>query len=469
MIPLVSMREALADPALLGEAIPGDSWSLWRTLLIAAMGESLTDDERVAFQAVTGRDMEPLERVDELWCIVGRRGGKTRAAGTFGAYLSALCDWSDKLASGERGVLPIMAASTVQGARAFQHVAGILQSSPVLSGMLDGAPTADTIRLNTRIDIEIRPANFRTIRGVTAIGAIGDEVAFWSIEGSANPDAEVLEAVRPSLATTLGPMLIISSPYARKGELWETYRRDYGPNGDPLILVAKGPSTAFNSTLPQRVIDRAYARDAAKASAEFGGEFRVDIEGFVTREVVEACVTEGELERPRKPHTTYYGFVDPSGGSSDSFTLAISHREGNRAVLDVIRERKPPFSPMDVVKDYCRLLRNYGVSKVVGDRYGGEWPREQFRENGVGYEPADRTRSELYVDMLPLLNAKQAGLLDSDRLINQLVGLERRVARGGREIIDHGPNGHDDLANAVAGALGEASIRRSTYTLENIR
>jgi predicted PurR-regulated permease PerM len=34
----------------------------------------------------------------------------------------------------------------------------------------------------------------------------------------------------------------------------------------------------------------------------------------------------------------------------------------------------------------------------------------------------------------------------------QLVGLERRVTRGGRDSIDHAPNSHDDLANAVAGA-----------------
>ena len=31
--------------------------------------------------------------------------------------------------------------------------------------------------------------------------------------------------------------------------------------------------------------------------------------------------------------------------------------------------------------------------------------------------------------------------------------LERRTARGGRDSIDHGPGAHDDIANAVAGAL----------------
>jgi hypothetical protein len=44
-------------------------------------------------------------------------------------------------------------------------------------------------------------------------------------------------------------------------------------------------------------------------------------------------------------------------------------------------------------------------------------------------------------------------LLDLPRLTAQLVGLERRVSRGGRDSIDHLPGGHDDVVNAVAGAL----------------
>ena len=44
MIPRITLRKALADPQLLGGALTGDSWQAWRALLIAAMGEELTDD-----------------------------------------------------------------------------------------------------------------------------------------------------------------------------------------------------------------------------------------------------------------------------------------------------------------------------------------------------------------------------------------------------------------------------------------
>jgi hypothetical protein len=450
----VSMREALADPELLGGAIPGDSWLAWRTLLIASMGERLTDQERETFTSLTGRDVEPLEPVEELWGIVGRRGGKTRAAGTVAAYVGGLCDHTANLAPGERGVIPILAASMPQAGRAFMHAKGILQHSPVLAELIDGDPTSDTIRLSTLIDIEVRPANFRTVRGVTAVAAIADEIAFWLVEGTTNPDSAILDALRPSLATTGGPLIVISSPYAKRGELYSTFRRDYGAEGDPRILVAKGPSRSFNPLLSERVVARAYERDASVASSEYGGEFRNDLEAYVSRELVEACVDLDVHERPRSLAIRYRAFVDPSGGGADSMTLAIGHEESDRAVVDAMRERKPPFSPEAVVEEFAALLKSYGLSDVTGDRYAGEWPREAFRRHGIAYKLADQPRSQLYQDMLPLLNSRRIALLDSPVLVAQISGLERRVARGGRESIDHPPHGHDDLANAVAGLAG---------------
>ena len=64
MTPRVPLREALSDTNLLGTAIAGASWSSWRTLLIAAMGEELREDEREIFSKLTGREREPLQRVD---------------------------------------------------------------------------------------------------------------------------------------------------------------------------------------------------------------------------------------------------------------------------------------------------------------------------------------------------------------------------------------------------------------------
>jgi hypothetical protein len=90
-----SLREALNDPRLLGKALEGDSWSTWRTLLLASMGEPLSNDELAVFRAVTGRAQAPTEPCEELVAVIGRRGGKSRAVAVLAAYLATLIDYKD--------------------------------------------------------------------------------------------------------------------------------------------------------------------------------------------------------------------------------------------------------------------------------------------------------------------------------------------------------------------------------------
>jgi hypothetical protein len=220
----------------------------------------------------------------------------------------------------------------------------------------------------------------------------------------------------------------------------------------------------MNPTVPQRVIDEATERDPAWAAAEYGAQFRSDVQSFVSREAVEACVALGVRERAPLSGLRYSGFVDPSGGSADSMTLAVGHREDTVVVVDAVREVKPPFSPEDVVDEFAALLKRYRIVKVTGDRYAGEWPREQFRKLGISYEPAAKPKSDLYRDLLPAINSRRIDLLDHPRLVNQLVSLERRTARGGRDSIDHAPGAHDDIANVVAG-VSAMFAKQSNYDM----
>lgn len=80
---LVTIREALESDGYFGQLLAGESWRAWRTLLISIVGEELTESERVTFTALTGRESEPLEAVEEFWAVIGRRGGKTRATATW--------------------------------------------------------------------------------------------------------------------------------------------------------------------------------------------------------------------------------------------------------------------------------------------------------------------------------------------------------------------------------------------------
>ena len=255
-----------------------------------------------------------------------------------------------------------------------------------------------------------------------------------------------------------------SSPYARRGVLWDAFRRWHGKD-DARNLVWRAATRVMNPTISQDFIDAEYERDPASADAEYGANFRSDVAEFVSMDVLDACTADGLFEIPPMSGTAYVAFVDPSGGSSDSMTLAIAHREDGVAVLDCIREVRAPFQPEAVVSDFCLTLASYGIAKVTGDRYAGEWPREQFKKRNVDYVPSERVKSDLYRDALPLLNSRKCQLLDIRRLVSQLHGLERRTARGGKDSIDHGPGQHDDVANAVAGAivLASAYVRRLNF------
>ena len=452
MIPRISLRESLRDPNLLGGALSGDSWNPWRTLLIAAMGEPLYDDEREIFTKLTGRAHEPGQRVNEFVAVIGRRGGKSRAMATLACYIAALCDHSDALVHGERGIVLSIAPNQKQAKISLDYAEAIFQHSPIMRQLIANR-TASALELSNDISVEVRPASFRSLRGPTYLAAICDEAAFWLAEnsGSVNPDIEIINAVRPGLATTRGPLIIASSPYAKTGVLWNTFRRHYGAGGAPDILVAQGASRDFNPTIPQSVVDRALEADRVRNTAEFLAEFRSDVEGFVALEAVEACTGDYREMLPAA-NNFYRAFTDPSGGSDDSFALAISHKSENRIIIDAIREARPPFSPDAVVDDFAALLKSYRVSRVTGDRYAGEFPRELFRKHGIAYDLAKQTKSELFRDLLPLLNSGRIVLPRNDRLQGQIVGLERRTSAVGRDTISHPDRGHDDVANAVAGA-----------------
>ena len=319
---------------------------------------------------------------------------------------------------------------------------------------MKGDETTESVIVNKNVMIEIHTASYRAVRGYTLGSLIIDECAFLrSEETSANPDQEIIAAVRPGLSSIPGSMLLIgSSPYAKRGALYAAYRNHWGRD-DSRVLVWRDTTQEMNPSIDPDVIAQAVEDDAARASAEYFAQFRDDIAAFVTREVVEACTVPGRYELPWISTNKYHGYVDASGGSADSMTLAIAHLEKGVSVVDAVREVKPPFSPEATVAEFCILLKSYGITKVRGDRYAGEWPREQFRKHGLVYELSEQTASDLYQALLPKLNSRQVELLDLPRLLKQLCDLERRTARGGRDSIAHPPGQHDDIANAVAGAL----------------
>ena len=189
----------LSDSNLLGTVLAGESWRAWRVLLLAAMGEALDDDERALFKQLTGRDREPGIQVEEFVGVIGRRGGKSRAISVLATYIAGLGE-HPALAPGERGILLVIASDQKQADIVLDYVEANFRGSRILNQLVE-ARTARELRLTNRIDVEVRAADFRRLRGPTYVAVIADEVAFWLNENSANPDSEILNAIRPGLAT----------------------------------------------------------------------------------------------------------------------------------------------------------------------------------------------------------------------------------------------------------------------------
>jgi hypothetical protein len=266
----------------------------------------------------------------------------------------------------------------------------------------------------------------------------------------------------------------ISTPYRKLGLLHQKHRDHYGVDGDD-VLVVKGSTKLFNPSLPDKVIATQRQADPTAASSEWDAEFRDDICSFLDDQLIEQCIEYGRpLELP--PAKTLFGsiykaFVDPSGGvGADAYTLAIAHKDGEQYILDLVRGTRGKFDPQQVTSEYAELVKQYGVGTVVGDSYAAQWVVQAWQSTGISYVASDLPKSQIYREVLPLFTRGLVRLPDHAALLRELRLLERQVHRGGRDTVDHPRGGHDDLANAVCGALRLLSDRlgyRTDYAWVN--
>lgn len=449
---------ALSDQRLYGSAFQGSTWNAWRVFLAAVFGLAMTADQLEVYRKHTGREAAPTAQAREAWMIVGRRGGKSLSTAGIAAYLATFRRPAH-VAPGEVPTVLCVAADRSQAGTILRYVRGIIEGSPKLSGLIT-ADTKESITLVNGCSIEVGTSSYRLARSKTLIAAVCDEVAFWRTEeDGSNSDKEVLRALRPGLASTKGPVIALSSPYARSGELHRAYREHFGRESDP-ILVWNADSLSMNPSLDPQVIEDAYRDDPVAAASEYGSggsvSFRSDVAGFVEREVVEAAVIPQGVVPP-VAGIKYFAFLDFAGGSSkDSAAAAVAHADGERVVLDLAHEIRSPFSPERACEELANIVLPY-ASEVTLDRFAGDFPREQLRKHGLTTKVSEKTKTELYGAVLPLLNSSRVELLQVPTLIEQLVGLERRTSRNGRENIAERPGSRDDVANAAAGALVLAS------------
>jgi hypothetical protein len=462
----MNIIDAIHDDKVFGQHFKAKTWDAWLAFLCALFALPMTEEQLALYCKHTGRSTPPTSPFREGWLCIGRRGGKSFVLAVIAVFQACFKDWRPFLGPGEYGTVMVVAQDRRQARVIMRYCIGLLNAVPMLKRQIESV-TRESIVLKHRIVIEVHAASFRSTRGYSIVCALLDEIAYWPTdEQSAEPDVEVVNAIRPAMATIPGSMLLAaSSPHARKGTLWEAHRRYHGKDDAP-VLVWQATTREMNPSVSQSYIDSHMQEDAARASAEYYATFRSDLQSYIDRDVVLRCVSIGIRERAPERKHFYCAFADMSGGSRDSAVLCIGHNTFGKQLItiDCIREIKSPHSPEQACEEFAKVMRSYRVHKVITDKYASTWPVEQFSRFHVGAEQSADPKGTLYINLLPFLNSGRVELLDEPRGINQICALERSTGRGRGDTVDHPPNGFDDVANAIAGVVSICA-KRGGYNL----
>jgi hypothetical protein len=467
--PAISLYDAMTDAKLFGKVFGAESFWTWRTCAKLIDGIPLIEPREVAlYQQATGRTRLPAGPVTRWYGLCGRRAGKDRWASAVACWMAALAaDWRRYMSAGEQAVVLLLGADRKQASILRRYCSGLLEA-PLLKREVTRITESGIVEFRNGACLEVATNSAALVRGRSAVAIIGSEVAHWRTdEASASSDEEVHNAALPSLAMTPGGGLVLfqSSVFRKRGLMFRKWKELHGrDDADDLCWFAD--SATMNPKLPARVIDKALAEDAVKSGAEFLNRWREDVSDFCPLDVLEACTDFQIVERPPQDGISYTAFADAAGGTgSDSFTLAIAHREHDKAasvLVDLVRERKPRFVPSSVISEYAALLKSYNITEIESDKFAGGFHSSEWEANGIRFRPCERTTSENYQHALPLLLSGRVRLVNVPKLRTQFASLERRIQGvSGREAISHPAVGsaHDDVCCAVAGAMVAAGNR----------
>jgi len=364
----MNIIQAIKDPNIFRLLFPElRTWRNWIVCLKTIFGLPMSKAELKIYRKFTGRRLQSLTQFNEVFLIIGRRGGKSFISALVLVFLAIFRQWNLGL---EKGYIMCIATDRKQASVVLNYVKRILQL-PAFRSMVVAERTEE-IELSNNITIAVHTCSYRALRGYSICAVVLDELAFWRHEGS-NPSKEILTALRPSLGNVEGSLLLaISTGYSQVGPLYEVFRDKYGKDNSE-CLVWRAGTVSMNPGYSKAAIDRALKDDFSAARAEYFGEFRADLETFLSSELIETAVIPGRYELPRLKDVSYHAFCDPSGGRWDSMTLSIVHTENSRIIQDCIRVKRPPFDPGQTVQEFSKVLQGYGVRTVEGDKYGGAW------------------------------------------------------------------------------------------------
>lgn len=446
----LTIIEACDDPFLIGVDLPLP----WRACLKALYGLPMSTGEALLYRKHTGRSDVPPSGFREASFVIGRRGRKTSCSAIITVYEALFRD--HRLSLGEKGHAVVIAQNKKQAQTAMNFTLGILEGSPILSRRVERS-TQWEVELGNDIIIGIWPCTIAAVRGLSIINAVCDEIAFWPAnERYVNPDYEVLRAIRPAMATHPNARLLkLSTPYGKRGSLWNDFKKR--PES---VLVWHAKTVEMNPAITEAMLAREREEDPDMALREYDALFTDAVSAFIDPDVVDAAVVEGREELPPHPELYYYHGALDAAFKRDAFTLTIAHYDpvSECVVQDVVRRwTGTPGNPVDldtVLDEVAALAAAYMFDMVRGDQFCSEPIRQALDKRGIMFEeltftPQSKTR--IFGGLRSLFNQGIIELLEHDRTIAELKGLECTLLPGGNYRVEAGGEEQfDDLADGLA-------------------
>jgi hypothetical protein len=428
-------------------------------ILKSFYGLLLDDIELDIFKRGTGRELYIPTEHSELTLIAGRQSGKTSVVAASIGLFEAFQDHD--VPPGQRAYVLIIAPVLEQASTAFRFISRYILNSPILSQSVLKLKQNE-IELKNGVVIACRACSYSSVRGVPVICTILDELAFWRHkDNSANPESEVIAAIRPAMATLSNTKLIkISTPFRKEGTLWSEFQY----RGQLPYYVWQVTSEEMNPTISKSFLDKARAADEDTFRREHLAEFVDSNCEWIASELLEHCIMHGRRELPRVFHGTYAAAIDPAFQSND-FGFAILHRSdrGDVSVACALRWTGTKAIHLDfaMVCEQIRMkLDQYGINSLVGDQYCFAMLKQHFSRLNIFYRELSfgtGTRGSLFGNLRQLIIQRKIAIIDDPELLHQLRSLEEIRTANGNIDIRPARSSKDDVAIAVALAASELS------------
>jgi hypothetical protein len=423
-------------------------------------------------RAFGGKKPAPVQP-KTLVFLAGTRGAKSIFAAAKGTRSSLLCDLSG-CSPGDEIRMPCLATTEVQAGYIYSHALSIFQRTPGLRQALVGKPLKGSFRVaregghEVSIETLAMSSKGNNLVGSWLAGVVFDEAPRM---GSEEETVRSLKSGRDAAADRIlmrGQELLIGSPHAPYGEVYELWREFFGhPNEEIVVVQASGPMLNPFHWTAERLDVLAKTNPFTYVTSGLG-QFADPESSLIPSPAIAACMSSEE-RHPRKMVTKtidveYVASLAP-GERGAGWTLVVLGTTGRDADGQLLYEEAvaqqwfgtalEALEPRRVLREVRDILLGYGVDVVHVKDLFVSGLHDIAESLGLALN-ADRMELEERLEFCELLRGaiveKRLRLTSNRQQYTDLQRVQRKPTVNGTTV--HYPSSGDETACDFVPPLG---------------